>query len=118
MYSQLNTSQIADQLMAVEAFGKSYAASIVMAEYLEHLEDSSGESTELDPIAIRCEFSFDTIENYAFYYSDQLRASGISGLSSLGRFSDHYCRQVVIEWLEERTVLIHVEADFFIMGEF
>ena len=117
MYSQLNTSQIVDQLMSVEAFGKSYAASIVMAEYLEHLEDSSGESMELDPIAIRCEFSFDTIENYAFYYSDQLRASGIA-ITSLGRFCDHYSRQAVIEWFEERTVLIHVEDDFFIMGEF
>tara|TARA_R110000868_G_scaffold403508_1_gene680831 strand:- start:282 stop:635 length:354 start_codon:yes stop_codon:yes gene_type:complete len=116
MYSELNTSQIADQLMSVEAFGKSYAASIVMAEYLEHLEDSLGESMELDPIAIRCEFSFDTIENYAFYYSDQLRANGIA-VTSLGRFCDHYSRQAVIEWLEERTVLIHVEADFFIMGE-
>tara|TARA_R110000823_G_scaffold3698_3_gene14069 strand:+ start:469 stop:822 length:354 start_codon:yes stop_codon:yes gene_type:complete len=117
MYSELNTSQIADQLMAVEAFGKSYAASLVMAEYLEHLEDSSGESMELDPIAIRCEFSFDTIENYAFYYSDRLRSSGVS-ITELGRFCSPYSRQAVIEWLEERTVLIHVEDDFFIMGEF
>ena len=116
MYSQLNTSQIADQLMTAGAFGNSYAASLVMAEYLEHLEDSSGESMELDPIAIRCEFSFDTIENYAFYYSDQMRARGIA-VTSLGRFCDDYSRQAVIEWLEERTVLIHVEDDFFIMGE-
>lgn len=116
MYTELNTSQIADQLMSVEAFGKSYAASIVMAEYLEHLEETAGEPMELDPIAIRCAFSFDTMENFAFYYSDQLRASGIS-ITPLGRFCNHHSRQATIEWFEERTVLIHIEQDFFIMGE-
>ena len=116
MYQELSTYQVADKLLSVEAFGKSYAASIAMAEYLEQIEDCTGEQMQLDPIAIRCQFSFDTIENFAFYYSDQLRASGIA-ITSLGRFCDHYSRQAVIEWFKERTVLIHVEADFFIMGE-
>ncbi len=114
MYQQLSTSQVADELLKVEAFGKSYAASIAMAEYLEQIEDCTGELMQLDPIAIRCEFSLDTLNGFAADYSDSLNSDGVIVSPKGTNIPD---REAVIEWFSDRTIFIHVEDDFFIMGE-
>jgi len=55
MKTILSTNEIADALHKYSQM--SYGASFAMADYLEEYEESTGEELELDPIAIRCEFT-------------------------------------------------------------
>jgi len=104
MITQLSTHDIVDQLMSVEAFGIdgiSYKACQVMAEYLEELENDIGEHMELDPIAIRCEYSIYTIKEIAQNYNYSV-------------YEENQC----IEDMQNKTTVIHVEGDYYILGEF
>ena len=68
----LNTYQIADALRADENAAWSYAGAKALAEYLEELEESTGEEVDLDVVAIRCDFSeHPTLRAWAEdYFSD------------------------------------------------
>ena len=55
MKTILSTSEIADALHKCSQM--SYKAAFAMADYLEEYEESTGEEMELDPVAIRCEFT-------------------------------------------------------------
>ena len=55
MKTILSTSEIAEALRQCSQM--SYKAAFAMADYLEEYEESTGEELELDPVAIRCEFS-------------------------------------------------------------
>jgi len=113
MYKELSTNQVADELMRVEAFGDSYAACLSMAEYLEQIEDCTGEPMQLDPIGIRCEFWVDTLNGFAADYTNALNSEGIT-ITKNGFYDD---KEAVIEWFSERTIFIHVEENFYIKGE-
>ena len=114
MYIELSTNQVADELMRVEAFGDSYAACLAMAEYLEQMEDCTSEAMQLDPVAIRCEFSLDTLNGFAADYSDSLNGDGVIVSPKGTNIPD---REAVIEWFSDRTVFIHVQDNLFIKGE-
>ena len=68
MINTLSTSQAVQELMADEYANWSYEAATALVEWLEELEDSSGEPIEFDPVALRCEFSeytaTDLVEEY------------------------------------------------------
>lgn len=67
----LSTNEVADRLNEVEAFGNeedSYSLCYSMAEWLEQLEEDTGQEMELDPIAIRCEFSIIKLSHVADTY--------------------------------------------------
>lgn len=113
MYIELSTNETADELYKVEAFGDSFAACLTMAEYLEEIEHCTGEPMQLDPIAIRCEFSLDTLNNHAESYSDALNNDGIT-VTKHGFYDD---KDAVIEWFSDRTIFIHVEGNLYIKGE-
>jgi hypothetical protein len=57
MKQTLTTSQAADILFADKNAGWSYAGARALAEYLEQLEEDTGEEMELDFVAVRCDFS-------------------------------------------------------------
>lgn len=57
MKMTLNTHQIADLLHADSCANWSRAGALALAEYLEELEDSTGEEMELDTCALRCDFA-------------------------------------------------------------
>ena len=57
MINTLTTNQAVTDLLKDEYANWSLAAAIALVEWLEELEDSSGEPIEFDPIALRCEFS-------------------------------------------------------------
>jgi len=104
MFISLTTNEIADQLMAVNAMGNEngcYSLCQTMAEYLEQYEEDTGIDLELDPVAIRCEYSpyelDELIDNYQIGseldLSDDLTEMEIQ----------------VITWLQDRTVVIPTE---------
>lgn len=53
----LNTYQIADELLNGNCARWSRAGALALAEYLEKLEENTGEEMELDTCAISCGFS-------------------------------------------------------------
>lgn len=68
MINTLTTNQAVTELMADDNANWSYEAATALVEWLEELEDSSGEPIEFDPVALRCEFSeytsTDLVEEY------------------------------------------------------
>ena len=57
MRMTLDKNQIADTLRRDYYSSWSYDGALALADYLEEYEESTGEELELDPVAIRCEFS-------------------------------------------------------------
>lgn len=57
MKKTLTTYDIADALYADENANWSRAGAFALAEWLEEMEESTGAETELDVVAIRCDFA-------------------------------------------------------------
>ena len=73
----LNTRQVASYLAADKDANWSYSGALALAEYLEEMEESTGEEIELDVCAIRCDFSESASlqEWLADYYGQPLAAA-------------------------------------------
>jgi hypothetical protein len=72
MKTTLNTSDIARALKSDENAAWSWNGARALAEYLEQLEEDTGEEIELDVCAIRCDFSeYDSLEAWAIDYGMQ-----------------------------------------------
>ena len=106
MYTALNTNQIVNELMTFNVFEDndesfSYECCKALAEYLEEYEESTGLHLELDPIALRCEWSCYTIseieENWCIDTSDAESFTEV--------------RAIVLEFLQENTEFIKVNVD-------
>ncbi len=71
MKQTMTTSQIADELRRDESAGWSYAGARALAEFLESVEEDTGEEMVFDRVAIRCDFSeyssaLEAAEEYGF----------------------------------------------------
>jgi len=70
MKTTLNTSDIARAFKSDENAAWSWNGAKALAEYLEELEESTGEEMELDVTAIRCDFSeHASLEKWAESYT-------------------------------------------------
>jgi len=106
MKKTLSTDQVARELLADDNAGWSRAGAFALAEYLEQLEEGTGEDMELDVVALRCEFAeYESAIGAAceYGYKEQLQAvmdsnedDTIEGASEADALS----------WLEERTTVI------------
>jgi hypothetical protein len=69
MKTTLSTSDIARALKSDENAAWSWNGARALAEYLEQLEEDTGEEMEMDVCAIRCDFSeFSSLEAWASDY--------------------------------------------------
>jgi hypothetical protein len=69
MKTTLTTSHAAEILANDENSSFSRLGAYALVEYLEELEDSTGEEMEFDPVAIRCDFSeHDSLTDWAEDY--------------------------------------------------
>lgn len=76
----LSTNQIADALKSDKFANWSYYGSTALAEYLEQLEQETGEEMELDTVAIRRDYSeYESAELWAidYFQSDIFAYMGI-----------------------------------------
>lgn len=65
----MTTYDIAHELIDDENANWSRAGAFALAEYLEELEESTGEEMEFDHVAIRCDFSeFKSLQDWADEY--------------------------------------------------
>lgn len=69
MKMTLDTSDIARALREDSNANWSYAGAYALAEHLEELDDSCGTESELDVVAIRCDFSeYSSLQDWAEDY--------------------------------------------------
>ena len=103
MKTTLTLHEAADMLMKFEAFGTgadAYSLCYSMAEWLEQYEEDTGEELELDPVAIRCEYSV-------------IELRDVGGEYTLDSGEDP------LEYLEHNTIVIPTEfEDIYIIQEF
>ena len=69
MKTTLNTSDIAHALKSDDNSNWSWNGARALAEYLEQLEEETGEEMELEVCSIRCDFSeYESLESWAEDY--------------------------------------------------
>lgn len=111
MYTLLNTNQITDQLMTFNVFGQSetsYECCEALAEWLEWYEEETEQSIELDPIALRCEWSCYTIsEAEETWCIDTEDAETLTDV-----------KLTVLDYLTDHTQVISVNDDLYLVQEF
>tara|TARA_R100000388_G_C7161946_1_gene119677 strand:- start:26 stop:325 length:300 start_codon:yes stop_codon:yes gene_type:complete len=96
MKTILSTSEIAESLRQYSQM--SYKASFAMADYLEEYEESTGEELELDPVAIRCEFT---------EYENAIEAAA--------QYTSEFTTEAAaIEYLEDHTTVITYDGGLII----
>jgi hypothetical protein len=83
MKTTLSTSDIARALKSDENAAWTWNGAKALAEYLEQLEEETGEEMEMDVCAIRCDFSeFSSLEAWAAdYFRNQADAVDNLGLT-------------------------------------
>ena len=83
MKTTLSTSDIARALKSDQNAAWTWNGAKALAEYLEQLEEDTGEEMELDVCAIRCDFSeFSSLEAWAAdYFRNQADAVDKLGLT-------------------------------------
>lgn len=104
MNIQLSNNEAVNILMEHEVFGTgsdAYDACDALVNYLEQLEEDHGEEHSLDPIALRCSYSTGTVEDFRHWFS----------------LSDCTSDEDVLEYLEERTMVIQVNNSLYIVEE-
>ena len=84
----------------------SYEALGLLFAYFEELEESMGEEIDFDVIAICCDYSEDTVANIARDYSIDLNDADPED----DNYADQ-CRQIVFDYLSDRTSVVGDTAD-------
>ena len=65
MKMTLSTNHAAHLLASDETGGWSYSGAKALVEYLEELEDGTGEEIEFETVALRCEYSeYETLQSW------------------------------------------------------
>jgi len=96
MKQTLTTDQAADLLVADTNAGWSYEGAFALVEYLENLEDDTGEEMEFDAVALRCDFS---------EYESAREAAEEYGWEP-DEDADEDAEEAALEWLNDRTTVI------------
>jgi hypothetical protein len=97
MKQTVNFSDFVDAFRAYDRYDQfGYQALMVVFEYLEELEESTGQELELDVVAICCDYATDNWESIAENYSIDL-----SGLDD-----EEEKQEAVIEYLNENTIVL------------
>lgn len=85
----------------------------LLFEYFEDYEEQTGEEIELDVIAICCDYAEDTVADIARSYSIDLNDANPE--------DDDYedqCRQIVFDYLSNRTSVVGDTVDGFVYANF
>lgn len=97
MKQTVNFSHFVDAFRAYDRYDQfGYQALMVIFEYLEELEESTGQELELDVVAICCDYATDNWEAIAENYSIDL----------IGLDDEEEKQEAVIEYLNENTIVL------------
>lgn len=94
----LSTNEVINELRRDEFAGWSYNGAKALAQYLEEYEESTGEELQLDPVAIRCEFTeYESATDAAAQYTSELTTEAAA-----------------LEYLEDHTIVIAYDGGVII----
>ena len=110
MYKELTTHDVAHELSSNKDNGFSYNGAYALAEWLEEYEESTGEKTELDTVAIRCDFS----EYESAYKAAEDHGVDTMDLANTDNDTEEDMEEAARAWLEERTTVIPFEGGVII----
>ena len=97
MKQTVNFSDFVDAFRAYDRYDQfGYQALMVVFEYLEELEESTGQELELDVVAICCDYATDNWEAIAENYSIDL-----DGLDD-----EDEKQEAVVEYLNNHTIVL------------
>ena len=116
MIQTLTTSQAATLLMNDDNADWSYAGATALVEYLENIEEETGEPMEFDRVQIRCEFT-----EYDSAWEAFKAEAGEGVILVTGLDPDHAVAvdvSLALAWLESRTTVIAVDGDRVIVQQF
>ncbi len=91
----------------------SYEGLELLFDYFEELEANTGQELELDVIALCCDYAEDTVEDIARNYSIDLNDADPEDDDY-----DDQCRQIVFDYLSDRTSVVGDTADGFVYLSF
>ena len=111
MQLELTTHDIAERLLADEYANWSRAGAFALAEWLEEMEDDTGEETTLDVVALRCEFSeYGSLIDWASEYfggsGDWQEPLGVDGVD----LSPEDTEAAIREYINDRGFLIEFDG--------
>ena len=114
MYKELHTSDVAHELSGSKDNGFTYRGALALAEYLETLEEDTGEKIELDVVALRCEYDEYTSAYEAMqqYQPEDMPLMGEEG-DDLTEIAEKEEAEA-LRWLEERTTVIPFDGGIII----
>jgi hypothetical protein len=102
MYQTINFGGFCDAFRALGREGQfSYGAKRALFDYLEDLEDQTGERIELDVVALCCAYAESTF--------DQIRRD-----YSLGDMTD----EDVADWISDQTAYVGLVDDALVFAQF
>jgi hypothetical protein len=105
MKKTLSVYEIADALKRDEYAGWSYEGSKALAEYLDQLDEDTGEDTELDVVAIRCDWSeYETATAAAMQY----------GWEPESDYTEQDSEEWALGWLQDHTQVIEFKGGIII----
>ncbi len=109
MKTTLTTSHAAEILANDEYSSFSRLGAFALVEYLEELEDSTGEEMEFDPVAIRCDFSeHDSLQDWAHdHFSNALEELGFDETEEN---DDDDVDEKIREYIQDRGQLIEFDG--------
>ena len=110
MYQSIGFGDFCDAFRAYDRNENfTYEGKCILFDYLEEYEDSTGESIELDVIALCCEYSEDSIEDIINNYSIDIEEDT----------TEEEKADIVEEYLSENTILVgKTDIDTFIYAAF
>ncbi len=117
MKTTLTPYQAADILASDENSSFTRAGAFALVEYLEELEESTGEEMEFDHVAIRCDWSeYDSLLAFAEdYFADHKQAADALGLN-VAMIGDEFeeteeeIGEAVREYIEGNGMLIEFDG--------
>ena len=99
MKTTVTKSAFMDAFRAYDRYDQfGYEALSSLFDYLEEMEDETGEEIELDVIALCCDYSVDTVEEIAANYSIEAEEG-------------EDLRDAVLDYLNDNTTVIDADCD-------
>ena len=113
MKTTLSTSAAAEILANDENSIFSRLGAFALVEYLEELEDSTGEEMEFDPVAIRCDFAeYDSLTEWAedYFSGDNWRDNVNCDYDA----DDDTLEEKIREYIQDRGQLIEFSGGIIV----
>lgn len=110
MKKSLSTYEAADLLRNDLNANWSSAGAFALVEYLEELEDSTGEEMEIDVVAIRCDFSeYSSLLEWAEeYFADETQARDSMGIDLETPMDE--AEDEIRDYIQDRGTLIEFDG--------